>query len=120
MHLDTHIGERLKIVRKELGWSQQQAADAIGVRREMWAKYEAGAEPGAKVIAGMIGAGLDVAYILTGQRTALVQPKNPREEALLDNYRHCAEEDKAAIDRVVLNSATTKQQSVATKGKKAS
>lgn len=69
MHLDIHFGERLKVVRSELGLSQQRAADVIGVRREMWAKYEAGAEPGAKAIAGMIVAGFDVRYILTGVKS---------------------------------------------------
>lgn len=70
MHLDIHFGDRLKIVRNEFGFSQQRAADAIGVRREMWAKYEAGAEPGAKAIAGMFAAGFDVKFILTGIRSS--------------------------------------------------
>lgn len=33
----------------------------------MWAKYEAGAEPGASAIAGMRALGVDVDYVLSGQ-----------------------------------------------------
>lgn len=34
----------------------------------MWAKYEAGSEPGAKALAGMAAEGVDVIYVLTGQQ----------------------------------------------------
>lgn len=70
MHPDTHRGERFKIERKRLGWSQQKAADAIGVRREMWAKYETGAEPGADALSAMQRAGVNVDYVLTGTTEA--------------------------------------------------
>ncbi|WP_431287495.1 helix-turn-helix transcriptional regulator [Roseateles chitinivorans] len=65
MHSDTQRGERIKEERARLGLSQQQAAEVAGVRREMWAKYEAGSEPGAKALAGMAAAGVDVIYVLT-------------------------------------------------------
>lgn len=59
-------GKRLKSLRETRGWSQQAAANLVGVRREMWAKYEVGAEPGAKVLAALAAEGVDVDYILTG------------------------------------------------------
>lgn len=68
MHSDNLFGRRILEERERLGLSQQEAANAAGVRREMWAKYEAGAEPKAKVLAGMAAAGADVQYILTGKR----------------------------------------------------
>ncbi len=68
MHSDNLLGRRILEERERLGLSQQEAANAAGVRREMWAKYEAGAEPKAKVLAGMAAAGADVQYILTGKR----------------------------------------------------
>lgn len=71
MHSTIQIGERLKAERKRLGLSQQKVADAIGVRREMWAKYEGGSEPGAEVLARAQEAGVDVLYVLTGQRAPL-------------------------------------------------
>jgi len=87
---DAQRGKRVKEERERLGLSQQQIADAAGVRREMWAKYEAGAEPGAKALAGAAIAGADVLYILTGQRGAvpLAPVLAPDEAALLDNYRN--------------------------------
>lgn len=60
-------GERIKAERLRLGLSQQKAADAAGVRREMWAKYEAGAEPGAEPLAGMRRMGVDVDFVLSGK-----------------------------------------------------
>lgn len=68
MNLDAQRGRRIREERVKLGWSQQQAADAVEVRREMWAKYEAGSEPGAKALARMAAAGADVLYILHGTR----------------------------------------------------
>ena len=70
MNLDAQRGLRIREERDKRGWSQQQAADAVGIRREMWAKYEAGAEPGAKALTGMAAVNVDVLYILTGTRTA--------------------------------------------------
>lgn len=68
MSIDAQIGSRLAEERKRLGLSQQRIADAVEVRREMWAKYEAGAEPGAAVLGGAAAAGVDVQYVLTGVR----------------------------------------------------
>lgn len=81
-----------------------------GVSREMWGKYERGmASPGADVLQAFARAGADVLYILTGVRTApgspallAAEPVRPYglsadEAALLDNYRHCSEEARAAL-----------------------
>lgn len=65
---DARIGGRLKEARAKLGKTQQAMADALGVRREMWARYEAGAMPGAEVMSGLASMGVDVTYILTGRR----------------------------------------------------
>jgi len=123
---NAQIANRIKEVRSSLGWSQQKAADAIGVRREMWAKYEAGAEPGAKAIAGMITAGLDIAYILTGQRSQLQVAETPAvygselkpdEAALLDNYRHSGKEGQTAIAQVALVAASAQPGTVKSRKK---
>ena len=66
VNLDAQRGLRIRQERDKRGWSQQEAADAVGIRREMWAKYEAGAEPGAKALTGMAAVQVDVLYILTG------------------------------------------------------
>lgn len=90
MDLDAQRGARVQSERKRLALSQQAAADAAGIRREMWAKYEAGAEPGAKALAGMVLMGVDVIYILTGQLDqSAASPLAQDEAVLLDSYRRC-------------------------------
>ncbi|MGH8040378.1 MAG: helix-turn-helix domain-containing protein [Stenotrophomonas sp.] len=95
----------MKELREALGWSQAQAAALVGVRREMWAKYEAGSEPGAKVLGALTAAGWDVLYILSGHRSGISVDDSstgllsPREAALVDNYRNSPEDAKAALDK---------------------
>jgi transcriptional regulator with XRE-family HTH domain len=85
MDSDAQIrGERLHEERKRLGWSQQQAAAIAGIRREMWARYEAGAEPGAKALSAIAAAGADVLYILTGERSGAGLGESAVHQAVLD------------------------------------
>jgi len=97
------MGARILEERQRQGWSQQVAATAIGVSREMWAKYEKGAEPGAKALARMLAAGIDVLYVLTGERTAPEQDTlSPRERALVDNYRHTHPDQRKFIEQAAV------------------
>lgn len=60
---------RLYEERKRLGISQASAAQACGVSREMWGKYERGlAYPGCDIIEKFASCGADITYILTGRR----------------------------------------------------
>lgn len=107
MHLDSQIGERLKALREEHGWSQQKAADMAGIRREMWAKYEAGSEPGARALAALASAGVDVTYLLTGQRHPLAPPPlNADEQELLALFRAAPLAVKAAAIGALQGAAT--------------
>jgi phage repressor protein C with HTH and peptisase S24 domain len=74
-------GERIREERDRLGWSQQQAADAAGMPCETWAGCEAGAEPGAEALSGMVASGVDVLYILTGERASARSALTPSEAA---------------------------------------
>lgn len=84
MYSSEILGRRIFEERERLGLSQQEAAKAAGVRREMWAKYEAGSEPGARVLVGMAAAGADVQYILTGQRQGQGIGESAVQQAVLD------------------------------------
>lgn len=97
MHSDTQIGDRIREERQRLGMAQQQAATAAGVRREMWAKYESGAEPGAKALAGMAAMGVDVHYVLVGERDASRPALDASERVLLEHYRRCSPEGRAHL-----------------------
>lgn len=68
MTFDASVAGRLREERDRLGHSQAAMAEAVGVRREMWARYEAGTEPGAGVLIKAIQAGVDVLYVLAGRR----------------------------------------------------
>lgn len=103
-------GPRLKEERKRLGLSQQAMAVAVGISREMWAKYEAGAEPGANALALACAAGVDIVYILTGQRSFTPPPALSADERyLLDRYRSSPQPLKDAALRVLLGGAAPKQ-----------
>lgn len=99
MKSDPQIGVRMKEERTRLGMSQQAIADAIGISREMWAKYEAGAEPGAHVLSQAQAVNVDVLYVLTGQRSVVTPVLTQREEALLDNYRNSPDAGRDALER---------------------
>jgi transcriptional regulator with XRE-family HTH domain len=108
------IGERLKSERERLGFTQQQFADFVGVTRKTLFGYETGARaPDAAALAVWSGVGVDALFVVTGQRQGKSEnvfafesdSKNsespalvPREEALLDNYRHSSDEGKRAVE----------------------
>lgn len=105
----SYFHSRLKEWRKKNGLNQSQAAEICGIRQETWSRYENGAlAPGMEVLAAIAAAGADVQYILTGIRSAGAVKEaandyaalNRREQALLDNYRHIADEgDKRLVER---------------------
>lgn len=63
----------------------------------MWAKYEGGAEPGAKALAGMAAMGVDVHYVLVGERDASRPALDASERVLLEHYRRCSPEGRAHL-----------------------
>jgi transcriptional regulator with XRE-family HTH domain len=100
---DVQSGERLATERERLGLSQQALSDATGVARNMLSRYERGiAEPGASALMALAGSGVDVLFVLTGQRTPQsAQALSPEDTALLDNYHAATDEDRAVARRVL-------------------
>ncbi|GEM_PF-1783596 len=96
MNIDSQFGERLKIERKRLNYSQQAAADLVGVSREMWGKYERGSKPGADVIKKMSVSGFNVQYLLVGEHTLAVEI-SVEEIELLDKFRLSPIQAQAAV-----------------------
>lgn len=95
------IGERLKLERERLGMTIQEFAEAAGAKKNTvidW-QNDASSPPTAK-LAALAAVGLDVLYVVTGQRGgASVAPPSPRQAALLDNFEHLSEDDKRALER---------------------
>ncbi len=80
------IGERLREERHRLELSQPAFAEVGGVTKKTQMLYESGARaPDATYLAALAAAGVDVLYVLTGQRGGVVL--TPREQAMLGKYR---------------------------------
>lgn len=118
------LGDRLREERERLELSQEAFGEAGGVKKLAQRNYEKGnRQPDAAYLTAIAAIGVDVMYVLTGARIAPVAPALSRKEAaLVDNYRHCAQEDQQAIERVALNAAKTQPDAIGQAGnaKKAS
>lgn len=108
------LGERLREERERLGLSQEAFGEVGGVKKLAQRNYEKGnRQPDAGYLTAIAAIGVDVMYLLSGSRSAPVAPSLSRKEAaLVDNYRHCAQEDQQAIERVALNAAKTQPEAV--------
>lgn len=92
------IGKRLAEERTRLGMTQTQFAEAAGLKsRRTLSQYEADERsPDAAALAAWAAHGVDVLYVLTGQRNA--SQLTSREAALLANYRASDAKGRAALD----------------------
>lgn len=64
------VGKRLKEERERLGWTQPQMAERGGVSKRSQIDYEQdNIEMKAPYLAALAGAGVDVTYVLAGQRS---------------------------------------------------
>lgn len=93
--------ERLRKAREDSGLTQDAMALKVGVSKRSYCAYEAGeTAPSAKLLAALAEMGIDVAHLLTGQSSQSERPAPglaPDEEILLDNYRNCPPDARAAI-----------------------
>lgn len=77
------IGDRLKEVRERQGASQAEFGALGGVQKQAQLKYEKGVRcPDAAYLAALVNAGVDVYYVLTGERWG------NRQEVLADFISH--------------------------------
>ena len=93
--------ERLRKAREDSGLTQDAMALKVGVSKRSYCAYEAGeTAPSAKLLAALAEMGIDVAHLLTGQSSQSEKSAPalaPDEEILLDNYRNCPPDARAAI-----------------------
>ena len=96
-----NLHERLKEERERLGHSQTAFAALAGASKHAQINWEKGAaSPNAAALAAWADAGLDVLYVVTGQRSQPVPPAQelPRQEQeWLALYRNSSEEVRAAL-----------------------
>ncbi|WP_186289481.1 helix-turn-helix domain-containing protein [Methylomonas koyamae] len=97
----SNFGDRLKEERERLQLSQSAFGDIGGVRKQAQLHYEKGERfPDSNYLAAIANSGVDVAYVLTGQRTQNAAV-TPMEVALLDNYRHSARDVQLGVSKLL-------------------
>lgn len=102
-----HIGERLRGERARLGLSQVVFADACGVNRSTLATWEKGEQsPTAAVLSMMSGLGVDVLYVVTGERAPLGSGALSQEERqLVASYKQGDALARQALESVAAMAA---------------
>lgn len=96
------IGDRLKEERSRLGFSQTDLASAGGVGKTTQINYEKGERsPDASYLAAVADKGVDVLYVVTGERKPQASSSLDADEALLvDRYRRMTAEARATVNSV--------------------
>lgn len=96
------FGERLRLERLRIGMQQVDLAEACEVSRKTLSVWEKGEQtPNAAVLAVMAGHGVDVLYVVTGQRAGEAESTlAPAERELLQAWRQGSEQGKEAIQAV--------------------
>ncbi len=99
--MSAFVGSRLREERQRLALSQHEFAALGGVRRGAQANYEADARvPDGTYLAALAAGGVDILFVLTGQRTPLsANSVTPDEQSLLASYRRAAHDDQALVRR---------------------
>ena len=98
-----NIGERLKEERVRLGFNQGDFAAIAGVAKTSQFNYEKGERsPDAGYLAALAEKGLDVLYVITGERKPFSADSISAEEAeLLKRYRQLPDGDRAGATKMV-------------------
>lgn len=94
------IGDRLRLERERLGMSQTALGDLAKVGRKTQFNYESGDRfPDAAYLAAVAAAGVDVRYVVTGERDYVPPPALSAEEQRLVALYRLAD---AAVRKAVL------------------
>lgn len=101
------IGDRLREERERLGLSQGAFGELGGVKANAQGNYEKGERfPDAAYLAAIAEKGVDVLYVVTGNRTPLAHESISADEAdILKRYRKLSEADRAGASRMLMGLA---------------
>jgi len=96
------LGSRLKEARKRMGLSQQEFGAIGGVEANAQGKYESGERiPRSDYLAALKKKGIDVLYILSGEKTPMAtESLNSAERSIITHYRALSEDDQGAISQL--------------------
>jgi len=108
------LGERLREERERLGLSQAAFAELADTFRQTVLSWERGkTAPDGFRLMKLAAAGVDVVYVMTGQREATLLSRE--ETALVDNYRHSSPDSQ----RILRETSATFAQPVSGRRRKA-
>ena len=96
------LGSRLKEARKRMGLSQQEFGAIGGVEANAQGKYESGERiPRSDYLAALKKKGIDVLYILSGEKTPMANESlSDAERSIITHYRVLNEGDQGAISQL--------------------
>ena len=98
-----NIGERLRGERVRLGFNQADFAAIAGVAKTSQFNYEKGdRSPDAAYLAAVSEKGVDILYVVIGQRVPVAEPTlSPDEVEMVEHVRTLDEDDKGAVKRLL-------------------
>src|SRR6266567_4720902 len=102
MNNPTQMGLRIRDVRRERSWTQEQLANAVGVSRSAVTQWETGRAGQVTTNLTRIAEVLEVGveYLMYGDnKRGPVEPRMGDELALLRLYRECSAEDRQLLLR---------------------
>lgn len=110
------IGDRLKEERERLGFSQTEFSAVAGASKNSQYNYEKGdRSPDANYLAAIAGKGVDILYVVTGERKPQAADSIPAEALeFIGVYEQVSDADR----QVLLRMASAFAGVVATPGKK--
>ncbi|MEC5319017.1 helix-turn-helix transcriptional regulator [Brenneria populi subsp. brevivirga] len=93
------FGDRLKAERERLGMNQTDFAELAGTTRKSQFNYESNLRrPDADYLAAVAAAGVDVLYVLTGQRSMPVESQlSTEQQRLLEAFNTMTPEQKKTV-----------------------
>lgn len=96
------IGDRLKEERERLGFSQTDFAALAGASKNSQYNYEKGdRSPDAEYLAAIAAHGVDVQFVVTGERVAPALDRITATEAvMLARFRAMTDLDRATLERM--------------------
>jgi len=98
-----NLSVRLREERTRLGMTQEQLGKVGGVRVQTQLHYEKGQrKPDSDYLAAIASAGVDILYVVTGQRSKPEAGLPVEEAQILDAYRRSSEYGKQVIHSVAI------------------
>lgn len=110
-----NFGARLRAERVRMHLTQRELAHLCGVQANAQVKYESGERhPGSGYLIALSCSGVDVMYVLAGQRPVMTQDETTeKERSVIAHYRAMTDKDQEAMGQLVMSLWSTKDRRLA-------